>query len=97
MEEETDDVSSPTRESASSISSCVKFLDWRNAIRFSRGDEATEGSWRTADLLGSVDNRSRSKSGSNGDHIERTGNLAAGMIVSSSFNCVGSGVMETYS
>ena len=35
-----------------SISSCVRFLDLRNSMRFSRGAEATEGSWRkvTAEL-----------------------------------------------
>ena len=32
---------------ARSISSCVRFFDWRNALRFSRGEAATEGSWRT--------------------------------------------------
>ena len=39
--------SSPTRASARSISSWVRFLDWRKAIRLSMGDAATEGSWRT--------------------------------------------------
>lgn len=36
--------SPPTRDKARSISSCVRFLDWRNATRFSSGEEATEGS-----------------------------------------------------
>ena len=30
-----------------SISSCVRFLDWRKAMRLSRAELATEGSWRT--------------------------------------------------
>lgn len=29
-----------------SISSCVRFFDFKNSILFSRGAEATDGSWR---------------------------------------------------
>ena len=38
---------SPARERATSISSCVRFLDRRKAIRLSRGEVTTEGSCRT--------------------------------------------------
>ena len=37
----------PTREREASISSWVRFLERRKAMRCSRGAEATEGSWRT--------------------------------------------------
>jgi hypothetical protein len=43
---EADEGSSPALASATSISSCVRFLDWRKATRFSRGEADTEGSWR---------------------------------------------------
>lgn len=39
--------SSPARAIAISISSCVRFFDCKNATRFSSGDDATDGSWRT--------------------------------------------------
>lgn len=39
--------SSPALERARSISSCVRFLDWRKATLFSTDDCATEGSCRT--------------------------------------------------
>jgi hypothetical protein len=39
--------SSAARASETSTSSCVRFLDWRKAMRFSRGALATDGSWRT--------------------------------------------------
>lgn len=32
---------------AISISSCVRFFDCKKATRFSSGEDATEGSWRT--------------------------------------------------
>lgn len=38
---------SPTRARDASISSCVRFLDWRKAIRLSKGALATMGSCRT--------------------------------------------------
>ena len=40
---------SPALANETSISSCVRFLDCRKAIRLSRAEEATEGSWRTVD------------------------------------------------
>ena len=43
-----DDGTSPALAKETSISSCVRFLDLRNAIRLSREEAATEGSWRTA-------------------------------------------------
>ena len=39
--------SSPALAKAVSISSCVKFLLWRKAVRLSSGEAATDGSWRT--------------------------------------------------
>ena len=39
---------SPALARAISISSCVRFFDSRNCLRLSRGEAATEGSWRTA-------------------------------------------------
>jgi len=38
---------SPALARETSISSCVRFLDWRKAVRLSRVEAATEGSWRT--------------------------------------------------
>jgi len=38
---------SPDLAKDASISGCVRFLDWRNAMRFSSGAFATLGSWRT--------------------------------------------------
>jgi len=43
--------SSDARASETSISSCVRFLDWRKAMRFSSGALATEGSCRTGPLI----------------------------------------------
>jgi hypothetical protein len=43
------DASPPARARATSTSSCVRFLDWRKAIRFSMGDADTLGSCRTVD------------------------------------------------
>lgn len=39
--------SDAARASETSISSCVRFFDWRKAMRFSTGALATDGSWRT--------------------------------------------------
>lgn len=48
---------SPTRARAAEISSGVRFLDFRKAMRFSTGEAATDGSWRTVrdGLEGEVD------------------------------------------
>lgn len=54
----TEEVDSPpARDKARSISSCVRFLDWRNSTRFSSGEEATEGSRRTVTPGGEVRSR----------------------------------------
>ena len=47
---------SPALARERSISSCVRFLDCRKAMRLSSAELATEGSWRT----GSMDEKSES-------------------------------------